>query len=102
MSKSAKDELAEIFDFIPKDGSNIVDSGEEDDDNGYSFVGTVSGGVSFENKVDELNEKASGAPVGVALSLPAKPVETPPVVAPPVTPPVDIEELLNSSLSSVP
>jgi hypothetical protein len=51
--KSAKDELEECFNAIPKNGSNIKEA-DEDDDNGYSII-TSDISLTFEDKAAQVD-----------------------------------------------
>ena len=110
--KSAKEELADIYDsIIPKDGSNIVEDDEEDN-NGYTFA--QSGiGVTFDERAAEVQAQLQKAPPVIAIPYtpPApepikpkvvEPVAGPllakPVEAPRKQPTVDVEELLSDTI----
>ena len=108
--KPVKEELSDIFNDIPVDGSNIKD--DDDDDNGYDNLGGTSG-LTFADKVAELSEKVSVAPSVKALPIAeqakAEPVVKEPAksVTPAATPvatstPKDTEALLKAAVASTP
>ena len=79
-NKTTLQELEDIFNMIPKDGSNIKET-EEDDDNGYASINGDTT-VPFETKASELAAKLTESPETPLLTRKVESSVPPEVVAP--------------------